>query len=108
LRIPGFSIHTGRDIGGVFIVSDEFFAAKELDSEKRVTVNIENLKQRRISPFCIVNVMKNFLRVAQHIRQPFVVRISDKGRTCFSLVRVFGIFLFNTREPAMTLERDMG
>jgi hypothetical protein len=91
----GFSIHIGRDVGGVFIVRDEFFATKELDSEKKVTVNIENLKQRRISPFCIVSVLKNFLPHAQHIGQPFIVRISSKGRTCIFLVRVFGISLFD-------------
>lgn len=60
----GSSIHSRRDIGGVFIVSEEFFATKELDSEKKVTVNIENLKDRRKSPFYIVIVLKNFIPAA--------------------------------------------
>jgi hypothetical protein len=51
-------------------------------------------------------MLKNFVRVAQHIGQPFASLI--KARLGFSLVRVFGISLFDIQERAMTLERDKG
>jgi hypothetical protein len=67
-----------------------------------VTLNIEDSKQRRISPFCIVSVLKIFLPGAQHIGQPFVIACPTKAKIGFCWFASKAFLYFNTRESAMT------
>jgi hypothetical protein len=74
-------------------------------SEKKVTLNIEDSKQRRITTFCIVSVLKIFVPGAQHIGQPFVIACLTKAKIGFRWFASWAFLYFNTRESAMTLER---
>ena len=70
-----------------------------------MTLNIEDSKQRRITPFCIVSVLKIFLPGARHIGQPFVIACLTKAKIWFGWFASWEFLYFNTREPAMTLQR---
>jgi hypothetical protein len=74
-------------------------------SEEKVTLNIEDSKQRRITTFCIVSVLKIFLPGARHIGQPFVIACLTKAKIGFGWFASWEFLYFNTQEPAMTLER---